>query len=180
MCSTAQSRLDDLLQRMDAIYPVTVTLVNGLTVTEFMRFEDCVYDVVKRLVDKHFPDRSWTTHELYNTAGDQIYKRVHVKCHTDDVLQLVDIPSRSSRKCPTIAYKGKGVRILFVSEGFRFTYTVNKYNAVWYNQRLLSVVIDGLPTNQVWIFDKRILDPSENLEALQDGDIVYILDDDLK
>lgn len=170
--------VEECLQRIESVYPVTILLANGSVITERMHFEDCVYDVIKKVVIDYYPERSWPTFELYNSIGEHVYKREHVKYNTDDILQLVDTPRKGSKECPSLEYGGSRVRLTFCCDGFRVTATLNNQYRVNYNQRLLSVIHDEVPTNQIWIFDKRILKDQEPMWSLRDGDIIHVLSPD--
>ncbi|KAG5186455.1 hypothetical protein JKP88DRAFT_241063 [Tribonema minus] len=170
------ARLNECLQRIDAVYPVTVRLPDGSVINEKMHFEECVYDVIKRVVNQYYPERSWNTFELYNSLGEQVYKRDNVKCNTDDVLQLVDVPKLYSRECPSLQYGGEATRLTFLAEGLRTVFTVNRHNSVGYNQRLLSVMFEAMPKQQIWLCNKRILEADDTLKSLRDSDTIYVLD----
>jgi hypothetical protein len=186
MCQ-AQELTDECLQRIAATYPVTVVAPDGSIVRETMHFADCAYDVIRRIVLRIHPERSWTTFELYNSLGRQVFRRDHIKFNTDDKLLLVDVPRIGATQCPSLADDdgadsadgahgdSNGVRLTLLGEGLRLRFRLNKRHTVQYNQRLLSALFVDVPCHQVWVFGGRVLAPQDTLAAMHDGDAVHIL-----
>lgn len=167
---SVQDHREELLAELELVRTANVELPDGQVVCEDYRFGDCVYDVIKRLLDQHpHLNVHWHFAELCDPHLELIETIEQLESLQDQTLYLIAFPDTECMEagiCESVKDKlDTAVEVVFITKQRTRVFNLNPSFTVKYYQRLLELVWFDMSQVQVWVCEHKFLLADEKIKS---------------